>query len=197
MLAVSPNPYFCAMCLMAAFVLAGAVQVTWLYSKVARRFGKPIDGGRLFRGRRLFGDNKTWRGFVVMVPASGVAFLLLGFFQRGLPLERQNWLWPIALWQYALLGCWAGFGFMLAELPNSFLKRRLGALPGQIPHQRWARILCFVLDQIDSVVGALLALSLFLPVPIITWLILLVSGTLVHWLFNVILFLVGAKTRAG
>ena len=182
---------------MAAFVFAGAVQVIWLYSKIARRFGKPIDGGRLFRGQRLFGDNKTWRGFVVMVPATGVAFLLLGLFQRGQPPEHQDWLWPIPLWQYMLVGCWAGFGFMLAELPNSFLKRRMGAVPGQIPHQRWARITCFVLDQIDSVVGALLALSLFLPVPFITWIILLVSGTVVHWLFNVILFLVGAKTRAG
>ncbi len=23
---------------------------------------QPIDGGRTFRGRRVFGDNKTWRG---------------------------------------------------------------------------------------------------------------------------------------
>ena len=27
----------------------------------------PIDGGLTFRGRRLFGDNKTWRGAVVTI----------------------------------------------------------------------------------------------------------------------------------
>src|SRR3954452_8027367 len=27
----------------------------------------PIDNGAAFRGRRLFGDNKTWRGVVCMV----------------------------------------------------------------------------------------------------------------------------------
>ena len=55
----------------------------------------------------------------------------------------------------------------------------------------------FFLDQIDSVVGALFAVSLCVPVPMITWVVLLVSGTVVHWLFNVVLFLVGAKKRAA
>ena len=27
----------------------------------------PIDGGARFRGRRVFGDNKTWRGAVVTI----------------------------------------------------------------------------------------------------------------------------------
>ena len=31
---------------------------------------RPIDGGLELGGRRLFGDNKTWRGVVVVVPAS-------------------------------------------------------------------------------------------------------------------------------
>ena len=26
----------------------------------------PIDGGATFRGRRLFGDNKTWRRFLLV-----------------------------------------------------------------------------------------------------------------------------------
>ena len=190
----SPNPWFFAICLMAAFVFAGALQAAWLYSKAARRFGTPIDGGRLFRGQRTFGDNKTWRGFVVMVPATGFAFLLLGVLRRQEPSET---LWPITLWQYGLLGCWSGLGFMVAELPNSFLKRQLKVAPGQTPTQPWARRLCFFLDQIDSVVGALFAVSLCVPVPMITWVVLLVSGTVVHWLFNVVLFLVGAKKRAA
>jgi len=190
----APNPWFCAACLMVAFVFAGALQSAWLYSQTAKRFGQPIDGGRLFRGQRIFGDNKTWRGFVVMVPATGFAFLLLGLLSHR---ESPASLWPIALWQYALLGCWAGFGFMIAELPNSFLKRQLNVEPGQTPKQSWAKGLCFLLDQIDSVVGALLAVALFVPVPIATWILLLVSGTVVHWLFNVVLFLTGAKKRAA
>jgi hypothetical protein len=33
---------------------------------LAPRLNRPIDGGRTLRGRRLFGDNKTWRGALVM-----------------------------------------------------------------------------------------------------------------------------------
>ena len=190
----SPNPWSCATYLMAAFVFAGALQAGWLYSKAARRFGTPIDGGRLFRGQRILGDNKTWRGFVVMVPATGFAFLLLEVLRQQEPPET---LWPITLWQYTLLGCWAGFGFMVAELPNSVLKRQLKVAPGETPTQAWARGLCFFLDQVDSVVGALFAVSLCVPVPIVTWVVMLVCGTVVHWLFNVVLFLVGAKKRAA
>jgi len=37
----------------------------------------PIDGGLTFRGRRLFGDNKTWRGAVVTVGTTTAAAWLL------------------------------------------------------------------------------------------------------------------------
>ena len=40
---------------------------------------------------------------------------------------------------YAALGAWAGLGFMLGELPNSFVKRQLDVAPGQAPRGRAAR----------------------------------------------------------
>ena len=33
----------------------------------------PLDGGRTFRGKRLFGDNKTWRGAVVTIGTTTLA----------------------------------------------------------------------------------------------------------------------------
>ena len=140
-----PDPYFCAAYLLVAFVFAGVLQAVWLYSKAGRRFNRPLDGGRRFRGQRIFGDNKTYRGFVVMVPGAGVAFLVLGLLTRQ---AAGSALWPIELWQFGLLGCWAGFGFMLAELPNSFFKRQLQVAPGRLPDQSWAKAICFVLDLV-------------------------------------------------
>jgi hypothetical protein len=190
-----PHPYFCAAWLMMAFVIAGTLQVIWLYCDTAKRFSIPLDGGSTFRGMRLFGDNKTWRGFVVMVPAVGMAFVLLGLLRKVFPDALMSGLWPLSVPEYGLLGCWTGLWFMLAELPNSFLKRQLGVQPGHAPDQRMAGVVCFILDQVDSVVGALLALSVFVPVPAMTWIVLLLSGGILHWLFNLILFLVGAKER--
>ena len=46
----------------------GSAQTWWFKSPRSARFALPLDGGRTFRGRRLFGSNKTWKGFVVMVP---------------------------------------------------------------------------------------------------------------------------------
>src|SRR5260370_34560339 len=52
--------------LLGAFLAHGLVlRFGWF-----RSLAKPIDGGATFRGKRVFGDNKTWRGALVM--ASGV-----------------------------------------------------------------------------------------------------------------------------
>src|SRR4029453_18276231 len=99
------------------------------------------------------GENKTLRGFVVMIPAAALAFAAVAAvvsLPGGVP--------PATLWQltpagYAALGAWAGFGFMAGELPNSFVKRQLGILPGQAPTYRLTRMICFTVDHIDSIVG--------------------------------------------
>lgn len=190
-----PEPILCAVFLIAAFVASGIVQTVWLRSRVSLRFNIPLDGGKTIGGKRVFGDSKTWRGFVVMVPAVGASFFLLGTLRPFLATDWQHGLWPLSPAAYALLGCWVGLGFMAGELPNSCLKRQLGIAPGETPTPTWARLVCFVLDQVDSIVVGLLALSLVVPTPIGTWVILVVLGAGIHWLFNVVLFLLGVKTR--
>ena len=73
----SPDALICAVFLTVAFVIAGFLQTFWFRSRTSIRFQIPIDGGRTFRGKRVFGDNKTWRGFVVMVPGLGLVFIFL------------------------------------------------------------------------------------------------------------------------
>ena len=65
----------CASFVILAFVAAGFVQTFWLRSELSKRFSAPIDGGRVFRKRRIFGDNKTWRGFIAIVPAVALPFV--------------------------------------------------------------------------------------------------------------------------
>jgi hypothetical protein len=66
----------------------------------------------------------------------------------------------------AIAHAWAvGFGLgayaLLAELPNSFIKRRVGILSGH-PATRW-RALAHLVDQIDLLVGFYLVLACFVP----------------------------------
>lgn len=187
----------CAGFLLSAFTLAGVAQTAWLRSRWSRRLARPLDGGRSWRGRRLLGDHKTWTGFVVMVPATGLAFAGLA---ACLPAWREaaaGKLWPLTIFEYLGLGGWAGAGFMLGELPNSFLKRRAGIASGESPRHPGWRALAFLTDQTDSVIGALAALACLVRVPWLTCGLLVLLGPLVHWLFNVLLWLLGVKKRAA
>ena len=123
------NPGTCAAFLLAAFTLAGFFHTAWLVMPASQRFAVPIDGGLKFRRRRLFGDNKMVRGFLVMIPATGLSFALLAVLLSNSPAGLTG-LWPLSPGGYALLGLWAGIGFMAGELPNSFIKRQLDIAPG-------------------------------------------------------------------
>ena len=118
-----------------------------LASPTSRRLAMPVDGGRTFRDRRLLGDNKTLRGFVVMVPATGLAFLLRVTASRSRTVPG---LWPLTPLEYGGLGVLAGAGFMAGELPNSFLKRQLGIPPGAPADRRQSRAVSFS-SSIDSI----------------------------------------------
>jgi CDP-2,3-bis-(O-geranylgeranyl)-sn-glycerol synthase len=104
--------------------------------------GRPIDAGRTWRGRRLLGDGKTWRG----TAAGTAAGLALAAALNALAATAGGAL-GVSLPSFpplAALGL--AFGAMLGDVGASLLKRRLGrergaAVPG--------------LDQLDFVVGAL------------------------------------------
>ena len=189
------EPLACAVFIVAAFILSGAAHVLWLRSAASMRFSFPIDCGLSLRGKRIFGDHKMSRGFVVIVPATGAAFLMLYVFVRTAAPAFAAQLWSAAPWQYAAFGLWAGFGFMAGELPNSFVKRRLEIPPGRLPAHPSARSVCLVADRVDSILGMLGALSVVVSVPTLTWIYVILVGAGIHWTFSVVLFALGVKER--
>lgn len=123
---------------------------------VCIRFGllqalaRPLDRGATWRGKRVFGENKTWRGIVCVVAGSALGFCLFG----PAPFRRDA--------RSLLLGLAVGAAAMLAELPNSALKRQLGVAPGA--QSGGVRGVFFhVLDQVDVLVGGWLVLSMVVP----------------------------------
>jgi hypothetical protein len=187
------DPAACAIFLLAAFVLAGAAQTAWFKSPHSRAFAWPIDGGITLRGRRLFGPNKTMRGFVVMIPATAASFALLGW----LADPAAAGLWRLPPVGYAALGALAAAGFMAGELPNSFVKRQLDISPGDAASRPGAWWLQFAADRLDSGVGMLAALSLAVHTSWLTWLYVLAAGAALHWGFSALLFHLGLKPRAA
>ncbi len=131
-----------------------------------------------------------------MVPGVGLAFVMLRWLFGLLPTELADPLWPLSIAQYGLLGAWVGLGFMIGELPNSFVKRQfLDVSPGEAPTQPLARPICFVVDRLDSILGGMIALSLVVPTPFLTWCYVLLIGPVIHLAFNLLLFQLGVKAR--
>lgn len=125
-----------------------------------------------------------------MVPASGLAFWA---WSRVFP----DGLWDLSPSQFAVFGCIAGAGFMAGELPNSALKRQLDIAPGEAPTQPWLRRFCLLLDRTDSLIGSLVAMSLYVVVPWTVWLGCLIVGPGIHAVFSFALYRVGGKNRAA
>jgi len=155
---------------------------------------KPIDGGLTFRGRRLFGDNKTWRGAVVTigtttVAAWGVAELSACCWPLPtlVPFAEQHPLW----W-----GLLLGTGYIVGELPNSFAKRQFGISPGAAGQGTAGRVF-WVVDQLDSLFGMLLFVAaVWQPSPgllLTIVVIMLVAHPVSAW----IMVLCGLKDRVG
>jgi hypothetical protein len=194
-LSPAPDPIACAAAILLAFSCAGVAHVLWLRSPRSIPLALPLDGGLHFRGRRLFGANKTLRGFVVLVPATALAFGALGMLRDALPAWLARGLWPLTSGELLMLGAWAAFWFMAGELPNSFLKRQWNVGPGEVPARGVRRWVCLVLDRVDSILALLIALSVAVPLAPLTALLLLAAGSGVHFLFSSLLYLARVKTR--
>jgi len=189
---LNPAALGCAIFLVAAMSLAGLAHVAWLKSRWSKHFGQPLDGGMTFRGRRLLGANKMLRGLLVMPAAAAVAFPALGALRERLPAAA---IWDLTAEEYALLGFACGLAFMLAELPNSFLKRQFDVPPGEAPRERWLQPVCFLLDRCDSVLGVMVVVAVTMPAPAETWFWVFMLGPVSHALFSTLLHRVGEKAR--
>jgi hypothetical protein len=145
--------------LIAPVLLAGLGHVAVLKANALPGLALPIDGGRMWQGQPLLGPRKTWRGIVVMTTLSALTAEVAAalarrttFLGAACPLDYRRFN-PL------LVGGVLGVGYCLAELPNSFVKRRLGISAGGTA--RRLATLQYVIDQADSVAGCLLAVRAF------------------------------------
>jgi hypothetical protein len=147
-----------AVWLTAPILIAGLAHVAVITLDLVPQLAEPIDAGRRWRGRPLLGRNKTWRGFVMMPAASAITIATQQRLAARSP--RLAAIAPLARGAPApwIVGAICGAAYVVAELPNSFVKRRLGIAPGtSAPRARTAQ---YVVDQLDSVVGCAIAIRM-------------------------------------
>jgi CDP-2,3-bis-(O-geranylgeranyl)-sn-glycerol synthase len=150
---------------------------------------KPLDFGKTIGGKRVFGDNKTWRGAIVMlvgVVAAAALLSLWPWYWHHLPQEIQD----AGPWLYGFL---LGLGVVAGELPNSFLKRRMGIAPGT-QRKTLGGVLFSVYDQADFVLAIWVLLLPIWTMSVGQAAIAFVVVTAVHLAINVVGYAVGART---
>lgn len=114
--------------------------------------GLPVDLGRSWKGTRLLGDGKTWRGLIGGICAGislGIVQLYIAF-----PFDRLNFFgfgeFPTNLAIVTVLAV----GSLSGDLIGSFIKRRLGLGRGDK---------ALLLDQYNFLLGSMLLVLLIFP----------------------------------
>jgi len=137
--------------------------------------GPAIDGGRkLSDGKPVFGSHKTYRGFIFGIAIGTLVGWAQEFLAPNVGLPKGS----------LILGFALSLGALLGDLMGSFIKRRLDLKPGaSLP----------ISDQIDFVLMALLFSLLVEPPSLIDAFIIIVLTGPIHFLVNVIAYLLRLK----
>lgn len=174
-------------------LVAGAVHAPVIKKNLLPGLAQPLDFGRSFRGERVFGANKTWRG-VLLMSTVAVAVVFAQSQLNRLEAFREISIVDYSRTSWLALGLALGLSYSISELPNSFLKRRLGIPPGGVSTRRAATQ--YVVDQADSAIGGTLALAFFIG---LGWDLVLVFalGFGLHVVMDQLFFLFAVKRRAA
>lgn len=172
-------------------ILAGICNMFFVKTTFYKRFNKPMDGGRCLKdNRRILGENKTWIGFLGMVVFGAILQLIWGEMSLYFPdIQAANYLYikHSNMAHYNILvGALLGFSYMLFELPNSFIKRRLAIRPGKT--EQGIRGVFFLVDQVDSLFGVALVVALFGVITLGQYFLIIVLGAFTHIGVNLILY---------
>lgn len=150
-------------------------------AKIFEFLAKPVDFNLKFLGKPILGANKTWRG----VTCAFFVGFFVAIFQRFL-FEFQFFK-EISLVDYSkiniiVFATLISLGTIFGDLLFSFVKRRLGLLPG-------APFLPF--DQTNYVIGCALFLQPYLKLDILVWIFLFFATFFLHIIFNRLGYLLG------
>lgn len=169
-------------------VFAGILHMVVVKYNVLPILSLPLDHNKTFRGKRIFGRNKTYRGLIFMIVFSITAMIIYHvLFMNNHNIAVYN-LFHITPFYWLFYGVLYGFGYVVGELPNSFVKRQLEIAPGKNNG-----FVSKLVDQLDSVIAILILLLFFSR---ITWNHFfwgLIFFGFLHLVINLLLYLGGVR----
>lgn len=160
-------------------ILGGIGNMIFVKTTFYKNHRRAIDNGK-----NIFGNNKTWIGAFSMIIQVTIFQILLSY----TPITKYNYIYEINENSFILnliIGLLLGLAYIIFELPNSFVKRRLKIEPGKT--KNW---ISYIVDQIDSILGVTIVLCFFTDMTISRFLGYIILGAITHSVINLILYFI-------
>jgi len=155
----------------------------------------PIDCGLTIRGKRLFGANKTLRGFIIMPIVTFSTVILMSYLIKLFNIDTE-----IIIFDYNFFESYKaliyGFAYPLGELPNSFIKRQLDIKPGENASRGIKKIIINFFDNADSIISCGFAALLLYGIAFKYVVGAIIIGLLFHFLTDLVMIKIGLKKKA-
>lgn len=173
---------YIAKCIYFAIPMGFANMAPVLTKNYFKFLAVPVDFNKTINSKPIFGSHKTFRGIIMAVIFSLAFFYLQKF------LYQFNFFHNLSLLDYnqygVLMGFLMGLGAIMGDLIKSFFKRRVNIKPGK----SWIPF-----DQIDFVVGGLIAVSFVYGFTLKLAVALVLIAFFSHILFNHIGYWLGLQ----
>lgn len=151
--------------------LANASPVFFNKIPYFNRWGTPLDFGKKYRGKRVFGDNKKLRGLVGGIIIASLTVAVQYYLHKNSASVRSLIPYDYCNAKILWLGPLLGFGALMGDAVESFFKRRAHKKPGE----RW-----FPFDQLDYIVGGLLLSLMVVRLTAVQYLFIVTMWFVMH-----------------
>jgi CDP-diacylglycerol--serine O-phosphatidyltransferase len=151
-------------------ILANSLHMVFVKNNYFEQLAIPISEKKL-------GKNKTIRGFVLLPILSGV-LSLIGSFAAG-PFH------DLFITDF-FIGFGMGIIYLLAELPNSYMKRKLGISNGEYSEKY--KVLQIIIDRADSLIAIFIYYYFVTSTPLSDCVIMFVWAMVLSFITSFILY---------
>ena len=155
---------------------------------------QPVDRGKSFRGRRILGANKTYRGIVAVAIGTAIGFGIQVVLHRYPTFQSVELLDYSSVWVIGL-GLLIGAVAMLSELLNSFVKRQLDIAPGETTNGLLSGFF-YVFDQVDFLLGAWVVLAFVVGITLVNVIYSIVFLFVSHQVISLLGYMLGMRKTA-
>lgn len=165
--------------------LANMMPILVAKMPVIKQWDYPIDWGRTYRGKRIFGSHKTWRGLL-----TGIVTATFTLWLQQVAIDHSGWLADLTSQvnyrdlSIFVVGPLFGLGALGGDAIESFFKRQRGVAPGK----GW-----FPFDQTDYIIGGAIATAPFVQLHVTQYIELLLLWLCVHVVASYIGYLLHLK----